>query len=311
MKTTGLSLALLVLLAVTALAQVPRTINYQGRARSGNQPVKGTHDMTLKLYDAETGGNELYSETHTGVVFTNDGIFTVAIGGTTSSGLPEWVPFDQPYWMGVTIKGINGDQELPQRLTLRSTPYSLRAEVADSAGKIPAHLNGHNPDGSLLSIDNSSGSIGLEASGSDFGIISYGAVKTDEYFISDNTVGDNAAPQSGGIYYDNAPIAWAQIDNRGNIIADFGVASVTKPTSSNGTYIITLDNGVVMNGKFPAFAPVITPYSSNPDVGIISPMWMYNSDGSSNSNNSFTVVIRSNNGPVDMGFTLIVMGRPE
>ena len=310
MKTTGLSLALLVLLTATALGQVPRTINYQGRARSSNQPVTGPHTMTLKLYDAETGGNILFTETHANVQFTGDGIFTIAIGGATPGGLPETLPFDRPYWMGVTISGINGNQELAPRLTLRSTPYSLRAAVADSAARIPAHINGHNPDGSLLSIDNGGGSIGLEVAG-EYGIVSYGIVKTDEYFISELSAGDDNAPQSGGIYYDNAPMAWAQIDSRGNILADFGVAGVTKPTGSNGTYIITLDNGVVMNGKFPAVAPVVTPYFTSTDAPLIYPMWVYNSDGSTISNNTFTVYLRSDNGPADCGFTIIVMGRPE
>jgi hypothetical protein len=314
MKTTGLSLALLVLLAVTALAQVPRTINYQGRARSSNQPVTGLHDMTLRIYDAETGGNVLFTETHTDVRFTNDGIFTVAIGDATPGGLPETLPFDQQYWMGVTISGINGSQELAPRLTLRSTPYSLRAAVADSAGIIPSHINGHNPDGSLLSIDNSSGSIGLEASGTDFGIVSYGPIKTDDHFVSDNSLGDDTAPQSGGIYYDNAPIAWAQIDANGRIIADFGVASVTKQTGFNGTYDILLDNGVVMNGKFPAIAPVVTPYNNTTDIGgFVAGLWIYKTNPTNGNilNNAFTVQMRSANGPIDFGFTLIVMGRPE
>jgi hypothetical protein len=317
MKTTGLTVALLILVAATALAQVPRTINYQGRARSNNQPVTGTHTMTLKIYDAESGGNELYSETHPAVQFTGDGIFTVAIGDSPSNpdGLPDYLTFAQPYWIGVTISGINGDQELTPRLTLRSTPYSLRAQVADSAAVIPAHINGHNADGSLLSIDNSNGSIGLEVNGGDYGLVSYGSVKTDGYFISENTVGDDDAPQSGGVYYDNVPIAWAQIDAQGRIIADFGVASVTKQTGINGTYDILLDNGVVMTNKAPAMAPVVTPYNSNTDIPatFVAGMWIYKRDATSGnySNKSFTVQMRSSNGPVDFGFTLIVMGRPE
>jgi hypothetical protein len=312
MKTTGLSLALLVLLAATALAQVPRTINYQGRARSSNQPVTGPHDMTLKIYDAETGGSVLFTETHPNVAFTGDGIFTIAIGGKTPGGLPESLPFDRPYWMGVTISGINGNQELAPRLTLRSTPYSLRAAVADSAAVIPRHISGHNPDGSLLSIDNGGGSIGLEVAG-EYGIVSYGIVKTDEYFISELSAGDDDAPQSGGVYYDNAPIAWAQIDANGRIIADFGVASVTKQTGINGAYDILLDNGVVMNGKFPAMAPVATPYFTSTDAPDVSAMWIYKSNPTNGNilNNAFTVYLRGDNGPADCGFTIIVMGRPE
>jgi hypothetical protein len=78
-------LALLALCAAPAMA-VPSGINYQGTLTDdqGN-PVTGTRTMSIKLYDAATGGTLLYSE-NIGTVDVSDGVFSFEFGaGGTSN----------------------------------------------------------------------------------------------------------------------------------------------------------------------------------------------------------------------------------
>jgi hypothetical protein len=72
MKDTRSILSLIVLFILmggTAFAQIPRTITYQGslnQAGSGT-PVNGSVQITCTLYDALTGGTELWTEAHSSV----------------------------------------------------------------------------------------------------------------------------------------------------------------------------------------------------------------------------------------------------
>ncbi len=86
--------SLLVLLQV-GWSQVPLGISYQGvlTELSGDVVVDGNYVLTFRLYDAATGGNELWSEIQALVAVT-DGVFSVTLGAVTELSLP----FDQPYW---------------------------------------------------------------------------------------------------------------------------------------------------------------------------------------------------------------------
>ncbi len=117
------------LMATTAWAQAPRTISYQGYiTNAGGNPVQGNHAIAVKLYDVETGGTALFSETQT--VSVNKGIYNLIIGASTPGGIPSSVQFDRTYWLGF---GIDGGTELTPRVQLTSSPYSMRAIMADSA----------------------------------------------------------------------------------------------------------------------------------------------------------------------------------
>jgi len=88
--------------------------------------------MTLTLYDDPVAGSVLYTETQD-VTFQTGGVFTAVVGAASPGGIGESLDFALPYWMGVTIQGFNSDNELQPRYELRSVPYSLRAEIANSA----------------------------------------------------------------------------------------------------------------------------------------------------------------------------------
>ena len=109
------------------LAQIPRTISYQGVLTdvSGNPITDGIYEMTFRLYEELSDGDALWEETQT--VPVQDGLFNVALGSVT----PLNLPFDQPYWLGITV---GAGTEMTPRIPLSASPYSLNAHsIVDSA----------------------------------------------------------------------------------------------------------------------------------------------------------------------------------
>jgi hypothetical protein len=87
-KTILTILGVLTLAAMPAMA-VPSGINYQGALTDdqGN-PVTGTREMSIKLYDAATGGTLLYSE-DIGTVDVSDGVFSFEFGTSGTSNAEQ------------------------------------------------------------------------------------------------------------------------------------------------------------------------------------------------------------------------------
>ena len=65
MKTILIILAVVMLAAVPASAQIPRLVNYQGVLTDDMGAVvsDGSYNMTFRLYDAPSGGSHLWEET--------------------------------------------------------------------------------------------------------------------------------------------------------------------------------------------------------------------------------------------------------
>ena len=62
---------------------IPETINYQGvlKDASGGIVPDGNYNITFKLYDAESGGSVLWSETK--IIAIADGILNTKLGSDT------------------------------------------------------------------------------------------------------------------------------------------------------------------------------------------------------------------------------------
>jgi hypothetical protein len=75
-----LLLALLIIANNFLFAQSPNTISWQGIVtdNEGNT-LNGTYDVTVKLYDAESEGTALWTETHTALEIT-DGLANLTLG---------------------------------------------------------------------------------------------------------------------------------------------------------------------------------------------------------------------------------------
>jgi hypothetical protein len=121
-------LGLILLVAGQAGAAIPKKINYQGRLTdSAGQPLVGPYSMMFAIYDAPSGGNELWSE---GKAEETDsaGVFATILG----SDNPIGISFDGPCWLEIKVDG----EPLNPRREIISVPYAFHAMNADSLGEV-------------------------------------------------------------------------------------------------------------------------------------------------------------------------------
>jgi hypothetical protein len=70
----------------TSLSAVPSDINYQGRLTDANgDAVTGDVTMSVKMYDAQSGGNEIYSEDIGTVTLDENGVYSFQFGASGNS----------------------------------------------------------------------------------------------------------------------------------------------------------------------------------------------------------------------------------
>jgi hypothetical protein len=121
MKAITITLEMMLILGATLVSgDVPTVITYQGLLTDdAGIPLNGDYSLTLTIYDAETGGHDLWSETQT-AVSVNGGLFRVFLGSVN----PITLCFDIPYWVEVQV-----GSESPQspRIRLTPAPYSFMA----------------------------------------------------------------------------------------------------------------------------------------------------------------------------------------
>lgn len=127
------ALAATVLLATTALAQIPGEMNYQVMLTNDSDEPLADQSVNLffTMYDAFEGGTLLWSESHNGVLTNSIGVASVLLG-ETSYFVPEH--FEGPRWLEVSVNG----QMLSPRREMVSSPYALQAgNAATLAGVDP------------------------------------------------------------------------------------------------------------------------------------------------------------------------------
>lgn len=147
---------------------IPQTINFQGvlKDASGNIVSNGDYNITFKIYDAESGGTALWTETK--LVNIVNGIFSTQLGSIT----PITLPFDAAYWLGVTV---GSNPEMTPRTAFTSVPYSrISLTVPDnsltankiSSGQIVKSVNGLKDNINLVAGSN----VTITPSGNDLTI---------------------------------------------------------------------------------------------------------------------------------------------
>ena len=126
MKALLLSFALLAISSV-CIAQIPRTISYQGSLTdaAGKPVADGAHIVRFRLFRDSTGGAQVYNEIH-GVI-TKGGLFNATIG--TETNIPDSLKFDEPLYLAISID--NG-ADLSPRSPFTAVPYAFRAMTADA-----------------------------------------------------------------------------------------------------------------------------------------------------------------------------------
>ena len=128
-----LFIAMLVLIAICTQAQnVPTTISFQGYLsdKTTGDPLNGNFDMRFSLFDANTGGTELWFDDYSAVPVSK-GLYTVTLGDKK----PITLPFSQPYYLQMKV----GLEILDTRLALTSSGYSISSTNASNLtmGTIP------------------------------------------------------------------------------------------------------------------------------------------------------------------------------
>jgi hypothetical protein len=107
---------------------VPGQLNYQGflANSSDTSAVTATLQMTFRLFDTETKGAELWSETHSAVDVSN-GLFQVLLGSVTP--FPDGLFDDAQRWLQIEV----GTEIFSPRKQLASVAYSQMAGEAEHA----------------------------------------------------------------------------------------------------------------------------------------------------------------------------------
>ncbi len=128
MKKTIALLALATLLAATTAQAVPELLSFQGVIKNddGTPVPDGEHMMTFVLYDDPGGGGMVWESVGQPVQVT-DSTISVVLGEEE----PLALPFDQPYWLGITLEP---GAEMTPLIQLTSAPYALWAGQADMLG---------------------------------------------------------------------------------------------------------------------------------------------------------------------------------
>lgn len=126
-------LGILLAVAVIPLAAVADSsaVTYQGTLRQPTSiPVAdGNYAMAFALWDAETGGTQLWTESHAAVP-VREGLFSVQLGSNTAFG--SLFADHNALWLEVTADAGGGPEVYGPRMPFSGVPYALQAEHADS-----------------------------------------------------------------------------------------------------------------------------------------------------------------------------------
>ncbi len=135
MRSLSLRLAMLIVLGLVAMlpalpahAAPPATLNYDGNlTMADGRPLStGRYDVQFALYTTPTGGAPIWTELHARVQVSSGAFHAVL--GKGSPAVPLDLPFDQQYFLGVSI---DAGPELAPRVELMPTPYSFHARRAE------------------------------------------------------------------------------------------------------------------------------------------------------------------------------------
>jgi hypothetical protein len=118
----------------TAPAQsVPEQMAFTARLQQNGQPAAGALDLTFRLFPSQAGGAAVWTESHTGVMFT-DGLGYVQLGETQP--LDAGVLDGSALYLEIVVDGTT----MNPRLAVGSVPYAVRAAVAGNAESLGPYM---------------------------------------------------------------------------------------------------------------------------------------------------------------------------
>lgn len=205
MKTLSAAVTLIIALIISSNLfgqAIPNTINYQGVLKDaiGNFVPDGNYNCTFSLFDTESGGTQLWSESKP--ITVEDGIFSTQLGSSTQINLP----FDDAYWLEVNVEGT----VLTPRSPFTSVPYSrISLTVPDnsitsskiSSGQVVKSLNSLKDNvnlvaGSNITITPAGQNITISSSGGGGGIGGSGSTNYLPKFTGSTSLGNSMIFQS-------------------------------------------------------------------------------------------------------------------
>ncbi|MEO0051790.1 MAG: hypothetical protein ABIK11_04495 [candidate division WOR-3 bacterium] len=184
---------------------VPLYINYQGYLTdaSGN-PVSATLSMLFEIYDAETGGNRLWWQTHSSVL-VQQGVFNVKLqlqeSDTTIFRLGE------RRWLQLTVSGVR----LSPRTEITSMAYGIHSAKADNADQ----LDGRHADEFIFNSTTLQPNANFWISGSG---IAGGQLRASAIGIANGPAiyGTNANGSNFGVWGHNTNVSGTGVAGSGN-----------------------------------------------------------------------------------------------
>ena len=246
-------------------AEIPRYINYQGKLTDSNDdPVTGDVSITIRIYNAATGGTALWTETQT--VTVTKGIFSILLGNSTAL---TSLNFNSAYWYSVEVAS---DGEMTPRQRLTAVGYAINADKLDgydasdflaSAPSGALSLTGGanqnvelNPTGTgdvVITIDSTSGDFRITNGTTNFVVVDNAtgdvSVTQDLTVTGDITLDGNITDTSGAVTIADALTQTGstnQITFAGNVDANNGLDVTGALTVSTTT---TLSGGLDMNSN--------------------------------------------------------------
>ena len=173
---TRTAIALLVSIAGLCTSQVSAdplntTFTYQGELTSSGTAANGIYDITVRLFDAATAGNQVGSTFCANNVQVTNGIFTLPLDfGAQLNGQRRWVEIQVRADTGLNCSVATGYTLLTPRQELTASPYALYAPSAGVAATATsatsasvatnaAQLNGQTP-AFYLNAANLTGNLG-------------------------------------------------------------------------------------------------------------------------------------------------------
>ncbi len=119
---------LITVVPTKAATGINKQINFQGKVvnSDGTNVTDGNYDFEFKLYDVDSGGTAIWTETRTTTnqVSVQDGIFRVALGEVQA--LPGSVNFNTDnIYLSINF---NNDGEMDPRVRFTAVPYAFNAE---------------------------------------------------------------------------------------------------------------------------------------------------------------------------------------
>ena len=110
----------------------PTLISYQGLLTdpgTGDPVADGDYSITFALYEVESGGSPIWSETQ--IVTVSGGLFNVLLGSVNPLSASDFSGPDR--WLGIQVEA---DPAMTPRQRIASVPYALQAQEAVNADTV-------------------------------------------------------------------------------------------------------------------------------------------------------------------------------